>query len=349
MSVSYLPISWTRSKLVYDAVLVGAVTAFLVGFNQMAERAGIAAAPTDEGSLPIRAFGLCALLLLNLALALGPLARLDTRFLPLLYNRRHFGIVTFAVAAAHVFATFDWYLAFSPVDPWVALLASDAAFGQPRNFPFMPFGVAAFVILGVLAATSHDFWLKFLGPGLWKTLHMGVYAAYALVVAHVSFGALQSAQSLSLPLILVGGAAALIALHVAAAFRERRAGQAAARAPAQDGWVEVGAAHDIPDGRALVVRIADGDEVAIFNDGGHFAAIGHRCAHQNGPLGEGRIIDGRVVCPWHGYEYDLRDGCAPAPYTERVPTYPLRVENGVVFVHGLAHPPAHLELAEEKS
>jgi nitrite reductase/ring-hydroxylating ferredoxin subunit/DMSO/TMAO reductase YedYZ heme-binding membrane subunit len=349
MSVRYLPVSWTRSKLVYDAVLVAAVVVFLIGFDQMAERAGLATAPTDEGSLPIRAFGLCALLLLNVALALGPLARLDTRFLPLLYNRRHLGVVTFAVAAAHVFATFDWYLAFSPVDPWVALLASDAAFGQPRNFPFVPFGLAAFLILGLLAATSHDFWLKFLGPGLWKSLHMGVYAAYTLVVAHVAFGALQSAQSWALPLVLVGGAAALIALHVAAALRERSIAQGAGRTVAPDGWVRAGDAKDIPDGRALVVRIAGGDEVAIFNDGGQFSAIGHRCAHQNGPLGEGRVIDGRVVCPWHGYEYDLRDGCAPAPFTERVPTYPLRVENGVVFVHGLADPAPRREPVKEKS
>jgi len=346
MSVSYRPISWTRSKIVYDAILVAAVAAFLLGFNHMAGRAGLATTPTDQGSLPIRAFGLCALLLLNVVLALGPLARLDARFLPLLYNRRHFGIVTFAVAAAHVFATFDWYFAFSPVDPWVALFVTDAAFGQPRNFPFVPLGLAAFFILAMLAATSHDFWLKFLGPGLWKSLHMGVYAAYALVVAHVAFGALQSAQGPALPVLIVVGAVVLIGLHLAAALRDLQRARGGARPSAVDSWLRAGLAKDIPDSRALVVRSEAGEEIAIFNDGGSFSAIGHRCAHQNGPLGEGRIIDGRVICPWHGYEYNLRDGCAPAPFTERVPTYPLRVENGVVFVRVQAKPASRVLLEE---
>jgi hypothetical protein len=346
MSVSYRPISWTRSKIVYDIILVAAVAAFLLGFNYMAGRAGLASTPTDQGSLPIRAFGLCALLLLNVVLALGPLARLDSRFLPLLYNRRHFGIVTFAVASAHVFATFDWYFAFSPVDPWVALFVTDMAFGQPRNFPFVPFGLAAFVILAILAATSHDVWLKFLGPGLWKSLHMGVYAAYALVVAHVAFGALQSAQGAALPGLVVAGALALIALHLAAAWRDRLRAIEGARLTPADGWLRVGLVQEIPDSRALVVRSEAGDESAVFNDGGSFSAIGHRCAHQNGPLGEGRIIDGRVICPWHGYEYDLRDGCAPAPFTERVPTYPLRVENGVIFVRTKAQAASRVLLEE---
>ena len=346
MSHVYVPVGWSRTKLVYDAVLVLAVAVFLVGFNAMAQRAGAMTTATDQGSLPIRAFGLCSLLLLTVALALGPLSRLDRRFLPLLYNRRHLGIVTFAVAAAHVFATFDWYFAFSPLDPWLAMLASDTAFGQPRNMPFVPFGLAAFLILSVLAATSHDFWLKFLGAGVWKALHMGIYLAYALVVAHVAFGALQSVQGVGLPALLVGGAALLLALHVMAALRERRVARETSREIAPDGWIRVGATGDIPEGRAATVIPHGREAIAVFNDKGCFAAIGARCAHQNGPLGEGRVIDGRVICPWHGYEFMLRNGCSPPPFTERVPVYPLRVEDGVIYVHGDA---ANAEATEARA
>jgi nitrite reductase/ring-hydroxylating ferredoxin subunit/DMSO/TMAO reductase YedYZ heme-binding membrane subunit len=332
MSERYVPIGWSRTKLVYDFVLVLAVIIFLLGFNAMAQRAGELSTPTDQGSLPIRAFGLCALLLLTVALSIGPLTRLDARFLPLLYNRRHLGVVTFAVASAHVFTVFDWYFAFSPLDPWLALLVSDASFNRAGNFPYVPFGAGAFLILGVLAATSHDFWLKFLGPGLWKLMHVSIYIAYALVIAHVSFGALQGAQNAALPVLVVGGAALLLGLHIAAALRERAVARMRTSAGATGGWLRVGPAQDIPEGRAKIVRVPGRESIAVFRDRDGFAAISHRCAHQNGPLGEGRVIDGRVVCPWHGHEFRLRDGCAPAPFTDRVPVYPVRVEAGIVFV-----------------
>jgi nitrite reductase/ring-hydroxylating ferredoxin subunit len=45
-------------------------------------------------------------------------------------------------------------------------------------------------------------------------------------------------------------------------------------------------------------------------------------------LGEGRIIDGCVTCPWHGYQYRPSDGRSPAPYSDRVCTYRLRVSEG---------------------
>ena len=48
--------------------------------------------------------------MLTMILSIGPLARLDRRFLPLLYNRRHFGVLTFLVAALHVCLMLDWYI-----------------------------------------------------------------------------------------------------------------------------------------------------------------------------------------------------------------------------------------------
>jgi hypothetical protein len=57
------------------------------------------------------------------------------------------------------------------------------------------------MILSLMAATSHDFWLRNLTPPVWKTLHMLVYVAYALLVAHVTLGLLQSETS---PMLGVG-------------------------------------------------------------------------------------------------------------------------------------------------
>jgi nitrite reductase/ring-hydroxylating ferredoxin subunit len=59
--------------------------------------------------------------------------------------------------------------------------------------------------------------------------------------------------------------------------------------------------------------------VAIFKYDGKISAISNVCQHQNGPLGEGKIIDGLVTCPWHGFQYCPHDGASPEPFKEKVP------------------------------
>jgi nitrite reductase/ring-hydroxylating ferredoxin subunit len=75
-----------------------------------------------------------------------------------------------------------------------------------------------------------------------------------------------------------------------------------------------------------------GERIAIFRWDGRVAALSNVCQHQNGPLGEGRIVDGCVTCPWHGYQYRPEDGRSPPPFTEAVPTFAVRVERGRVLV-----------------
>lgn len=339
MSVRYQAVSWNRTKLIYDAVVLAAVFLYLYGYLVLSPAARAAGAALDNQSLAIKAWGSCAFLLLTLTLAIGPLARLDRRFLPLLYNRRHLGVITATVATAHAAHVFGWYLNYSPIPAWQALFAADASYGQLRGFPFIPFGIAALLILWTLAATSHDFWLAFLTPPAWKTLHMSVYASYALIVAHVAFGAFQDARAPALPLTVALGTTALIALHLAAGLRARRE-LAAVAPPAEDApWVDAGEADRIADGRGVVIQLAGADAVAIFRDGDTLGAISNLCAHQNGPLGEGRLIDGCVTCPWHGYQYRLRDGCAPPPFTERLATYRLALDGRRLLLDPHPNPP----------
>jgi nitrite reductase/ring-hydroxylating ferredoxin subunit/DMSO/TMAO reductase YedYZ heme-binding membrane subunit len=329
MSSQYKTVGWTRSKIIYDTLLLVGIGLFLQGFFFAAERLRPVRTALDSQSLEIRAYGSCAFLLLTLVLLLGPLARLDRRFLPLLYNRRHFGVITCAVAAMHLYSVLGWYFAFSPLDPWTALLAMDSSYGQLRGFPFIPFGFAAFLVLLVMAATSHDFWLSFLTPRVWKAIHMAVYGAYGSVILHVSFGALQDARNPGLPL-LVGGCAALVCgLHLAAAWRERSRQDIPVDAT---GWLNTGPHGLIPEGQSRVIDLPNGKRVALFRDEGRFYAISNACAHQNGPLGEGKVVKGCVICPWHGYEYRLIDGCAPAPFTEKVRTYRLRLSEGQILL-----------------
>ena len=336
MSVTYVPVGWSRTKLAYDGVLLTGVMIYLLAYLGLAAPLQPDQSPPDGGSLPIKAFGSCALLLLGTVLAIGPLARLDRRFLPLLYNRRHFGVITCTVAAAHAWHVLGWYFAFAATPPLEGMLTADTSFFQLRGFPFIPFGIAALTILLALAFTSHDFWLNFLGAPLWKRLHMGVYAAFGLAVLHVGLGALQDSRNPLLAAVVAGQIAILCGLHVAAGRQAR----AEDRAPAADGdWVDAGPVAGIAEGRGIVVPLGDGTSVAIFRDRGRLSAISNLCAHQNGPLGEGRVIDGCVTCPWHGYQYRLTDGCAPAPFSERLATYRLRLTNGRVWLDRRANPP----------
>ncbi len=334
MSVRYGAISWNRQKRVYDIVLVSLLVLYLGTFVGVeAWRNPSATAET----LLIRAFGTAAFLLLHVVLCIGPLARLDRRFLPLLYNRRHLGVTTFLLGLAHgSFALFQFH-ALGNVNPLVSLFVSNPRYGSIADFPFQSLGFFALIILFLMAATSHDFWLRNLSAPAWKRLHMLVYIAYALLVAHVVLGALQSETSPMLASALIAGVATVLSLHLAAAFRERRTDRAKLQAVGE-GFVEVCKVDRIPEKCATIVSLS-GERVAVFKYDDKVSAISNVCQHQNGPLGEGRIIDGCVTCPWHGYQYLPESGAAPAPFKEKIPTFRVKVVGGCVLVHPRPNPP----------
>ncbi|HEY1400782.1 MAG TPA: Rieske 2Fe-2S domain-containing protein [Terriglobales bacterium] len=328
MSVQYVAISWNRQKKIYDVVLAFLLALYLVLFVGIG--AWLNPTATAE-TLLIRAFGTGAFLLLNIVLCIGPLARLDRRFLPLLYNRRHLGVTTFLLGLAHGgFALFQFH-ALGNVNPLVSLFISNPRYGSVADFPFQALGVFALIILFIMAATSHDFWLRNLSAPMWKRLHMLVYIAYTLLVAHIVLGALQSETSSVLAGTLIVGMATVVSLHLAAAFREKRVDRARAQAE-KDGFVEVCKFDRITEKCATIISLS-GERVAVFRYDGKVSAISNVCQHQNGPLGEGRIIDGCVTCPWHGYQYQPESGAAPAPFKEKVPTFRVKVVEGTVFVH----------------
>lgn len=338
MSVRYIPVQWNKTKWTYDAVLVIAVALYIAVFLHLAPMLADHSKTTDAAVWRARAFGTCAFLMLSLVLAIGPLARLDQRFLPLLYNRRHFGVLTFSIALAHAFFILDWYFAFSRVPKLEALLGSNTDFDVIVGFPFEILGVVALLTLAVMAFTSHDFWLNFLGPKLWKSLHFLVYLGYVAAVGHLAFGAWLDQGTTGLGVLLFGAAGSVALLHVLAEFKERGVLKAIL-AGDEDGWVSVCAPGDIPDKRGRIVVLSDDERVAVFRDGATIAAVSNACAHQNGPLGEGKIVGGCITCPWHGFGYRMRDGRSPAPFTETIPTYRLRLDDGMLYVHAKANPP----------
>jgi nitrite reductase/ring-hydroxylating ferredoxin subunit/DMSO/TMAO reductase YedYZ heme-binding membrane subunit len=337
MSHGYQLVGWTRDKKRYDAVLLGSLAAYLAGF--VGTGAMLHPDATAE-SLLIRALGTAAFALLHLVLAIGPLARLDPRFLPLLYNRRHLGVTLFLVGLAHALFVLFQYHALGDINPLVSVLVSNPRIDSVSQFPFEWLGVGSLGILFLMAATSHDFWLKNLGPGAWKALHMGVYAAWALLVLHVLLGVLQAEVSpVYLGLLLLGvGLVAGLHLLAAARTREPILVSVAGSDGSADGFVDCCSVDEIPEKRARIVTLS-GERVAIFRYDGSVSAVSNVCRHQHGPLGEGRIVDGCITCPWHGYQYRPEDGASPPPFTEKVPTFAVRVRGGRVWVHPEPHAP----------
>src|SRR5215813_5425178 len=333
MSHVYQAVGWNRQKRLYDTVLGIGVLLYVGLFVGM----GSVLYPTATAeTLIIRSVGTAALFLLHVVLAIGPLCRLDSRFLPLLYNRRHLGVTTFLLALTHgVFALVQFH-ALGDVNPLVSVLVTSRQYGSLTDFPFQQLGLAALAILFVMAATSHDFWLRALSAPVWKSLHMLVYVAYALVIAHVVLGARQAERHHMLPVVLCAGIALLLTLHLSAAARERARDADAGTTPST--FVDVGSVSDIAENRAKTVCLS-GERVAIFRYDGRISAVSNVCRHENGPLGEGKIIGCCIVCPWHGYEYEPASGRAPAPFTERLPTFAVRVTASRVFVHPTPHAP----------
>jgi nitrite reductase/ring-hydroxylating ferredoxin subunit/DMSO/TMAO reductase YedYZ heme-binding membrane subunit len=334
MSVQYGAISWNRQKKVYDLTLVSLLALYLAVFVGVgAWRNPSATAET----LLIRALGTAAFLVLNVVLCIGPLARLDRRFLPLLYNRRHLGVTTFLLGLAHGgFALFQFH-ALGNANPLVSLFISNPRYGSVADFPFQAVGFLALIVLFLMAATSHDFWLRNLSAPMWKRLHMLVYVAYALLVAHVTLGALQTETNPVLAAALIVGVATVLSLHLAAAFREKRVDRARHEA-VEEGFVEVCKVDRIVEKCATIISLS-GERIAVFRYDGKVSAISNACQHQNGPLGEGRIIDGCVTCPWHGYQYQPESGAAPPPFKEKIPTFRVKIVKGSVFVDPRPNPP----------
>lgn len=333
MAVAYKAVQWTGQKKRYDLWAAVAIVLYLSAFlgSSFAYFPNI----TPETAL-IRALGTAAFLMLHVILSIGPLSRLDSRFLPLLYNRRHLGVMMFLLGLGHASLSMIQFHAFGEMNPLVSLFVSNTAYGSLHDFPFQTLGFAALVIFFLMAATSHDFWLNTLTPPVWKTLHMLAYLAYALLVLHVALGVLQDEISPWPGLLLTAGMVWIVGVHLVAARRQRPLDREMSANP--QGWVDAGSPDEIEEKCAKIITV-QGERVAVFRYDGKISAVSNVCRHQAGPLGEGKIVDGCITCPWHGYQYRPESGDSPPPFTEKIPTFNLRLVKGRIMVHHTPNPP----------
>lgn len=109
------------------------------------------------------------------------------------------------------------------------------------------------------------------------------------------------------------------------------------------------AAELAEDGSRVIAEV-EGVEVAVFRIEGELHALANFCPHQGGPLCEGELrgrttvadngwgwdydsTEKQVVCPWHGWLFDVTTGQSPDDDRYAAPTYDVELEDGAVFVH----------------
>ena len=98
-------------------------------------------------------------------------------------------------------------------------------------------------------------------------------------------------------------------------------------------WVRVAGTDAIPLREGRAVQIA-GHEIAVFNLGDRFLAVENKCPHRGGPLADGIISGGNVVCPLHAWKIDLSCGevLNQATTPQCIKTFATRVEDGVLLL-----------------
>lgn len=328
MSAGYTAVGWNRQKKLYDWSIFGFCVLYVTTFV-------IATAYINPGytfeTVLIRSTSTLAVLLLHIILSIGPLARINRKFLPLLYNRRHLGVTMFCLAAVHGIFSIIQFHALGNVNPFVSLFTSNTRFFSWSGFPFQSLGFFALIIFLLMAITSHDFWLHNLSPKVWKTLHMFVYLAYFLIVMHVMLGVIQYETHPVFVILMSAGSLWLISLHLIAGRREVKKDNEKFD-PATKGFVKLCHVDEFEEGRAKIFCI-DEERIAVYMHGHKLYAIHNVCKHQGGPLGEGKILDGCITCPWHGYQYLPHNGQSPPPFTEKVSTYDVRINESIVWLN----------------
>jgi len=96
-------------------------------------------------------------------------------------------------------------------------------------------------------------------------------------------------------------------------------------------WVPVANIAECPPGTSLE-RVAGDYVLALYNVDGTFHALDGVCPHQGGPLGKGKLTGCIVTCPWHGWQFDVRDGRHQLNSRFAQPRFAVRVENEMILV-----------------
>ncbi len=95
--------------------------------------------------------------------------------------------------------------------------------------------------------------------------------------------------------------------------------------------VKIKALSELPPGSLAQVQI-NGSAYALCHYEDALRCFDGLCPHAGGPLGEGNLDGGQIVCPWHGWAFDCRSGVNDFDPEIQLKSYPVVVEDGSIFV-----------------
>jgi glycine betaine catabolism B len=100
----------------------------------------------------------------------------------------------------------------------------------------------------------------------------------------------------------------------------------------EEDFVKVAETKDVQASQMVAVNV-NGEKVCLSNVNGKYYAMGNVCTHMGGPLGEGKLEEYIVQCPWHGSRFDIRSGEVVRPPAMRPEsTYEIKVENNNILI-----------------
>jgi len=257
-----------------------------------------------------------------------------------------FGTIALFVLAIIAAISWDWFQKHVSMTQWKVIHAVTLLLFLAELFAiwstWQRLGIAAPIWALVAFVAFIVYWMAVAPWGLvprmmkvvhgWKQMHVLIYIAYIALVLHVYFGAaMLFGDSWAQPFVLILFQIVAIS-HLAGwirAWRERK--RLAVAEPAKEPWHDVCALSELePEvGRRFDIH---GLPVAVFLHEGNVLAYFGYCCHQKGPLWQGKIIDGYLTCPWHSYQFSVKDGKGPPGYDDAVPMYQTTVEKGRVLV-----------------
>jgi nitrite reductase/ring-hydroxylating ferredoxin subunit len=111
--------------------------------------------------------------------------------------------------------------------------------------------------------------------------------------------------------------------------------------------IHVGQLETLKNDGAKVVK-GGKHGIAVFLHEGELHAVDNRCPHMGFPLHMGSLCDGILTCHWHHARFDVKSGGTLDPWADDVPTYPVEVKDGEVWVKPTPHHKVTVEKLQQR-
>ncbi|MEK6974109.1 MAG: Rieske 2Fe-2S domain-containing protein [Nanoarchaeota archaeon] len=210
------------------------------------------------------------------------------------------------------------------------------------NSPLLNYHLAAIIIFIVfwIVVAPYSIIRKIMKTYVfgWKQLHVLVYIAYFSLILHVYYSDIL--KGLLLNFVFYGVVFFVILSHIAGWMKKLIEDNKINNKikninktimEGNDTYIGVAYKEDIQEGAGKKVYVKN-KPIALFNHKGNFIAMSDICVHQKGPLHKGKIIYDSVECPWHHWQYSVKDGKAPSGFKDCVPYYKTKIKDNIVYV-----------------